>query len=44
MIHFRWAIAALFIGGTIGFFLAGLCCAAAQNEKDRENNERRIEE
>lgn len=39
MIHFGWAIAALFIGGTLGFFVAGLCCAAAKS--DREEEERR---
>lgn len=38
MIHFAWAIVAFFIGSTFGFFTAGLCAAAAQN--DREDEER----
>ena len=44
MIHFSWAIVAFFIGGAIGFFTAVLCNSAAQSEKDRENDERRMEE
>ena len=38
------AIIAFFIGGAIGFFTAALCNTAAQNDKDRENDERRMEE
>ena len=44
MIHFGWAIAALFIGGTLGFFISGLCFAAAENERQRIEDERRMEE
>ena len=40
MISFWWAIGALFIGGALGFFTAGLCCAAAKG--DREEEERRL--
>lgn len=32
MIHFGWAIAALFVGAILGFFTAGLCVAAAQKD------------
>jgi len=42
MIHFSWAIVAFFIGGAIGFFTAALCNVAAQSEKDREEDERRM--
>lgn len=35
MIHFGWAIAALFFGGFIGFFTAGLCCAAGREDERR---------
>jgi hypothetical protein len=42
MIHFTWAIAAFFIGGSLGIFLAALCNVAAQN--DREDEERRLRE
>ena len=40
MIHYGWAIAALFLGGALGIFLAALCNVAAQN--DREEEERRL--
>ena len=40
MIHYGWAIAALFLGGALGIFLSALCNVAAQN--DREEEERRL--
>ena len=42
MIHFGWAIATFFIGGTIGFFVSALCNMVAQN--DKEDEERRLRE
>lgn len=42
MIHYGWAIAALFLGGALGVFLSALCNVAAQN--DREDEERRLRE
>ena len=42
MIHFGWAIAAFFIGGSLGVFLSALCNVAAQN--DKEDEERRLRE
>lgn len=34
MISFWWAIVTLFIGATLGFFLAGLCCAAQDEDEE----------
>jgi len=41
MIHFGWAIAALFVGAFIGIFAIALCTMAAKGDKEDKMEERK---